>query len=91
MKKLPDNAGRNSWKVGRRVIEYDCLFSGLKFGQSCLLGPVPLTYESVVGELKECLVGYRYVMCSNTDFGTLTMSPMEKHPTSQNATCQAFL
>lgn len=60
--KLPDNAGRNSWKVGRRVIEYDCLFSGLKFCQSCLLGPVPITYDSVVGELKEGLGGYLYVL-----------------------------
>lgn len=23
--KLPDNASRNSWKGGRRVIEFDCL------------------------------------------------------------------
>lgn len=65
--KLPDNASRYSWKVGRRVIEFDCLLSGLKFYQGCLLGPVPLTYDSVVGELKRGLGGYLYVMCSNTD------------------------
>lgn len=48
--KLPDNASsRNSWKVGRHVIEFDCLLSGLKFCQNCLLGPVPLTFDSVIG------------------------------------------
>lgn len=49
--KLPDNSSRNTWKVGRRVIEFDCLLSRLKFCQSCLLGPVPLTYDSVGGYL----------------------------------------
>lgn len=47
--KLPDNACRNSWKVSRRVIKFDCLLSGLKLCQSCLFGPVSLTYDSVVG------------------------------------------
>lgn len=55
------------WKVGRRVIEFDCPLSGLKFCQSCLLGPVPLTYDSMVRELKKRL-WYLYVMCSNTDY-----------------------
>lgn len=40
------------------------LLSGLKFCQSCLLGPVPITYESVVGELKKGpgRVPVRYVL-----------------------------
>lgn len=61
--KLPDNASRNSWKVGRRVIEFDCLLSGLKFYQGCLLGPVPLAYDLVVGELKKAWEG-TYTLCA---------------------------
>lgn len=52
-----------SRKVGRRVIEFDCLLSGLKFCQGCLFGPVPLTYDLVVGELKKAWEG-TYTLCA---------------------------
>lgn len=43
--------------MGRRVTEFYSLLSGLKLCQSYLVGPNPLTYDSVVGELKKAKEG----------------------------------
>lgn len=56
-----------SWKVGRRIVEWDVLLNNLKFCKQCGLGPVPLTYESIKGELVKGLGGYLYVECSYHD------------------------
>ncbi|XP_056014139.1 uncharacterized protein LOC125677956 isoform X1 [Ostrea edulis] len=64
---IPQNASRDSWKKGRRIIELDSLLSELKYCKKCFLGPVPLTYDTIVGELKKGLGGYLYVVCSNVD------------------------
>lgn len=56
-----------SWKVGRRIVEWEVILKNLRFCQACGLGPVPLTYESVKGELQKGLGGYLYVECSYHD------------------------
>ncbi|XP_062601776.1 uncharacterized protein LOC134263439 [Saccostrea cucullata] len=78
--KIPENASKDSWKEGRRIIELhvDCLLSGLLYCKNCLLGPVPLTYDTVVGELKKGLGGYLYVLCSNVDCRHVNKVPYGK-------------
>ena len=58
---------REGWKVGRRLIELEVLLSNLKYCQACRLGPVPLTYHNIVGEMQKGLSGYLYVECQNID------------------------
>ena len=59
----------DSWKEGRRVVEFAVLVEGLKFCKLCRLGPIPLSMENVIGELKKGLGGYLYVKCLNIDCG----------------------
>ncbi|XP_060584334.1 uncharacterized protein LOC132740453 [Ruditapes philippinarum] len=58
-----------SWKEGRRVVDFAVLLEGLRFCKSCRLGPIPLTIENVIGELKKGLGGYLKVKCLNSDCG----------------------
>ncbi|XP_053392723.1 uncharacterized protein LOC123542269 isoform X2 [Mercenaria mercenaria] len=56
-----------SWKVGRRLVEWEVLLGNLKYCQKCKLGPVPLTINTIQGELQKGLGGYLYVKCENPD------------------------
>lgn len=64
---LPAMVKRNGWKHGRRIVDFDVLLSGLKSCEKCNLGPVPLTYFNILGELKKGLGGYLYVQCERSD------------------------
>jgi len=46
--------------------------------KACRLGPVPLTYDSVVGELQRGLWGYLYVKCSNIECAEINIVPYGK-------------
>jgi hypothetical protein len=65
----------DTWKEGRRLVEFGVLLSKLQHCEACRLGPVALTYESVVGELQKGLGGYLYVRCSNHDCGHINRVP----------------
>ena len=71
-------AERESWKEGRRIVEFGELLSNLKQCKRCKLGPVPLTYNNVVGELRTGLGGYLYVKCLNVDCGEVNLIPYGK-------------
>ena len=73
---VPGAAG--IWKVGRRVIEWDVLLQQLQWCPVCKLGPVPLTRESLVGELQKGLGGYIYVRCSNHECQAIVRAPYGK-------------
>lgn len=62
---IPKGASRDSWRHGRRVIEFGHLLNSLKYCSECKLGPIPLTEFNVVGELRKGLGGYLYVRCEN--------------------------
>jgi len=51
---------RRKWTIG-------FLLENLRFCAMCRLGPVNLTYDSVVGEMRKGLSGYLYVRCQNPD------------------------
>ena len=72
------NIRADGWKFGRRVVELDVLLSSLKYCRACRLGPVPLTYYNVVGEMKRGLGGYIYVKCQNVDCGEINCVPYGK-------------
>lgn len=59
--------GSETWKIGRRIVEWGVLLENLRCCKKCGLGPVPLTYDSVKGELQKALGGYLYVECSFHD------------------------
>ena len=65
----------DSWKEGRRLVEFNVLLSNLQFCKICRLGPVPLTCFNIVGELKKGLSGYLYVQCQNNDCGHINCVP----------------
>jgi len=46
--------------------------------KACRLGPVTLTYDSVVGELQRGLWGYLYVKCSNIECAEINIVPYGK-------------
>jgi len=62
---------------GRRVIERDVLLIYLQYCQHYRLGPVPLTYDNVVGELQKGLGGYLHVMCLNVECGAVNKVPYD--------------
>jgi len=76
--KLAKHVSKSGWKVGRRIVEFDVLLSGLKTCKFCGLGPVPLTLYSVVGELQRGLGGFLYVRCSNIDCEQVNIVPYGK-------------
>ena len=49
--KYSKNIERNSWKEGRRFVEFGVLLDNLRACDKCLLGPIPLTYDNVIGEM----------------------------------------
>ena len=69
---------REGWKVGRRLIELEVLLSNLKYCQACRLGPVPLTYHNIVGEMQKGLSGYLYVECQILTVDTSIVLHTEK-------------
>uniref|UniRef100_K1Q499 Mutator-like transposase domain-containing protein n=1 Tax=Magallana gigas TaxID=29159 RepID=K1Q499_MAGGI len=72
----PEHAeGDDNWKEGRRIVEFGVLLSNLRHCEACRLGPVALTYDSVVGELQKGLGGYLYVKCSNKDCNHVNRVP----------------
>ena len=75
---IPPTASREGWQFGRRIVELDHLLSSLKSCSKCRLGPVPLTYFNIVGELKKGLSGYIYVKCTNSDCGAVNRVPYGK-------------
>ncbi|XP_045176109.2 uncharacterized protein LOC123536767 isoform X2 [Mercenaria mercenaria] len=64
---IENNGSDESWKVGRRLVEWDVLLDNLKYCKKCKLGPVPLTINTIQGELQKGLGGYLYVKCENPD------------------------
>lgn len=75
---LGKNVSRDGWKEGRRIVEIGVLLENLKGCKYCRLGPVPLTYDSVVGELQRGLGGYLYVKCNNMDCQKVNIVPYGK-------------
>ena len=63
---LGKSVKREGWKKGRRVIEFGILLRNLLTCKFCMLGPIPLTYHNIVGELQQGLGGYLYVLCQNS-------------------------
>ena len=57
---VPKNVDKSGWRVGRRVVEIGLLLEQLRYCCKCRLGPVPLTCDNVLGELKKGLGGYLY-------------------------------
>ena len=70
-----DKRSNINWKEGRRVVEFGVLLSKLQVCEKCRLGPVPLTYSNITGELKKGLGGYLYVKCQNIDCGHINCVP----------------
>ncbi|WAR11343.1 hypothetical protein MAR_025523, partial [Mya arenaria] len=75
---LPQNVDRNGWRIGRRLVEDGFLLEQLQCCCECRLGPVPLTFDNVVGELKKKLGGYLYVRCQNHDCLAINRVPYGK-------------
>lgn len=55
----------DGWKNGSRIIDLGVLLSNLRSCKFCRLGPIPLCYYNVIGELQQGLSGYLYVRCQN--------------------------
>lgn len=72
------NVDRVGWMEGRRIVEFQVLLSSLRTCKFCRLGPVPLTLDNVVGEMKKGLGGYLYVRCVNPDCGEVNIAPYGK-------------
>ena len=53
-----------SWSSGRRLVEFSVLMENLRCCQTCLLGPLLLSHQTVKGEMKCGLGGYLYVQCT---------------------------
>ncbi|WAR24663.1 hypothetical protein MAR_038332, partial [Mya arenaria] len=75
---LPQNVDRSGWRIGRRIVEVGFLLEQLQYYCECRLGPVPLTFDNVVGELKKGLGGYLYVRCQNHDCLAINRVPYGK-------------
>lgn len=73
--RLGKYASREGWKKGRRIMELGVLLSELKVCKKCRLGPVPLTFHNIIGELQKGLAGYLYVACQNPECGHINMVP----------------
>lgn len=73
--RLGNCASREEWKEGRGIMELGVLLSELKVCKKCRLGPVPLTYHNIIGELQKGLAGYFYVACQNPECGHINMVP----------------
>ena len=88
---LPTSVDKNGRKEGRRVVEFGVLLSKLRYCQKCRLGPVPLSYDNVIGELKKGLGGYLYVVCQNCDCQYVNRVPYGKthHQQSTGMPCFA--
>ena len=48
-------------------MEWNVLLDNLQSCPVCRMGPIPLTKDSLVGELQKGLSGYIYVRCGNND------------------------
>ena len=72
------NVSREGWKTGRRIVELEVLLRSLQSCKAFRLGPVPLTYDSVVVELQRGLWGYLYVKCSNIECAEINIIPYGK-------------
>jgi RNase P subunit RPR2 len=57
-----------TWKNGRRLVEFDVLLTNLRLCKSCRHGPVPLIENNICGELQKGLSGYLYVRCSDCGY-----------------------
>ncbi len=55
----------DSWKTGRRVIELEVLLGNLSQCKQCHLGPIPLMYSNIIGEMQCGLGGYLHIQCQN--------------------------
>ena len=64
---IPATAKRDSWRQGRRFVEFGVLLDNLRSCSFCQLGPIPLTHLNVVGEMQKGLGGFLYVRCENPD------------------------
>ena len=64
--------------MGRRIVDFGVLLSALSSCKFCKLGPIPLTFYSVFGELKKGLGGYLYVKCQNLDCNQVNIVPYGK-------------
>ena len=53
--------------MGRRLVEWDVLFSNLRHCAACGLGPINLSSNTVAGERIVGLGGYLYVRCECCD------------------------
>lgn len=73
-----DDTINDSWRLGRRVVEFGELLSNLRSCQFCKLGPVALSERTVVGELQKGLSGYLYVRCENPDCNKINRVPYGK-------------
>lgn len=71
--RLGKYASREGWKEGRRIMELGVLLSELKVCKKCRLGPVPLTYHNIIGELQKGLAGL--LACQNPECGYINMVP----------------
>lgn len=77
--RLGKYAERESWREGRRIVEFGVILNNsLKSCLSCKLGPIPLTYLNIVGELRQGLGGYLYVKCLNAEYGHVNLVPYAK-------------
>jgi len=72
------NVSRDGWKTGRRIVELEVLLRSLQSCKAGRLGPVPLTYDIVVGELQRGLGEYLYVKCSNIECAGINIVPYGK-------------
>jgi len=52
------------------------LLEGLRFCVQCKLGPIPLTFFNIVGELRKGLSGYFYVGCENPECHAVNRVPV---------------
>ena len=75
---VPAHVNKESWKVGRRLIEMKCLLESLTSCSECGLGPIPLTKFTIVGERKLGLGGYYYVRCQNPECHHVNRAPYGK-------------
>ncbi|XP_060572015.1 uncharacterized protein LOC132730175 [Ruditapes philippinarum] len=57
-----------TWKNGRRLVEFDVLLTNLRLCKSCRHGPVPFIENNICGELQQGLSGYLYVRCSDCGY-----------------------
>jgi len=74
--KLGKSVSKDGWREGRRIAEFGVLLEQLKYCQYCRLGPVPLTFYNVVGELQKGLGG---CAAKTTTVGKSTAYPMARH------------